>query len=143
MNHLKKNQYTAIFTSFKGCGKSILLLDLIEREYNKHLDYSIIIYPTLRQNKRWWNHLAYCYINNREVAATVSIHRNTVYHWWDYWWKRFNKQIQPLLKLAVSGRHLNHLLYLLVIITYGYHYLKRQVKVTFVWYPKERQILWW
>lgn len=32
MNRLKKNQHTATFTSFKGCGKSILLLDLIERE---------------------------------------------------------------------------------------------------------------
>lgn len=48
MNRLKKNQHTATFTSFKGCGKSILLLDLIEREHNKHFDYSIIIYPTLR-----------------------------------------------------------------------------------------------
>ena len=46
-----KNPHTTIFTSITGCGKSPLVLDLIEREYNKDFDCIIIIYPTLRWNK--------------------------------------------------------------------------------------------
>ena len=46
-----KNPHTTIFTSITGCGKSPLVLELIEREYNKDFDCIIIIYPTLRWNK--------------------------------------------------------------------------------------------
>ena len=46
----KKPQIT-IFTGPTGCGKTHLLLDLIEKEYNKHCDYITIICPTLRWNK--------------------------------------------------------------------------------------------
>ena len=35
------------------CGKTHLVLDLIEKEYNKHFDYIIIICPTLRYNKTY------------------------------------------------------------------------------------------
>ena len=34
-----------------GCGKAHLVLDLIEKEYNKHFDYIIIIRLTLWRNK--------------------------------------------------------------------------------------------
>ena len=40
--------YTAVFASPTGFEKSLLVLDLIEKEYNKHFDYIIIINPTLR-----------------------------------------------------------------------------------------------
>ena len=46
-----KEPHTAIFTSPTGCRKTHLVLDLIEREYNKHFDYIIIIWPTLLWNK--------------------------------------------------------------------------------------------
>ena len=36
-----------------GCGKTHLVLELIEKEYNKHFDYIIIICPTLRDNKTY------------------------------------------------------------------------------------------
>ena len=43
-----KKPHTAIFTSPTGCGKTHLVLDLIEKENKKHFDYIIIICPTLR-----------------------------------------------------------------------------------------------
>ena len=36
-----------------GCGKTHLVIDLIEKEGNKHFDYIIIICPTLRWNKTY------------------------------------------------------------------------------------------
>ena len=37
-DRLCKEPHTTIFTGPTGCGKSHLVLDLIEREYNKHFD---------------------------------------------------------------------------------------------------------
>ena len=39
-----------IFTGPTKCGKTHLVLNLTEKEYNKHFDYTIIICPTLRWN---------------------------------------------------------------------------------------------
>ena len=47
-----KEPHTTIFISSTGCGKTFVL-DLIEKEYNKHFDYIIIIYPTLRWNETY------------------------------------------------------------------------------------------
>ena len=46
-----KDSHTTIFTDPTGCGKIHLVLDMIEKEYNKHFDCIIIICPTLRQSK--------------------------------------------------------------------------------------------
>ena len=50
-----------------------------------------------------------------------------------------DKRRQPLLELAISGRHRGHYLMLL---TQSYSAipkkLRRQAKAVFVWYPKER-----
>ena len=46
-----KETHTTIFTGPTGCGKTHLVLDLIEKEYNKHFDYIIIICPTLQENE--------------------------------------------------------------------------------------------
>ena len=40
--------HTTIFTDPTGCGKTHLVLDLIEKEYKKHFDYIFIIYPKFR-----------------------------------------------------------------------------------------------
>ena len=45
-----KKQHTVILTGQTGCRKTQLVLDLIEKGYNKHFDYIIIICPTLRVN---------------------------------------------------------------------------------------------
>ena len=51
-NHIK-DPHTTIFTDLRGCGKSHLVLDLIQKEYNKHYEYIIIICPALRWNKTY------------------------------------------------------------------------------------------
>ena len=50
--------HTAIFTGQTKCGKTHLVLDLIEKEYSKHFDYIIIIFqrfdivrPTILRNR--------------------------------------------------------------------------------------------
>ena len=53
MTNYTKDSHAAIFTDPTGCGKSNLFLDLIEKEYNKNVDYIMIICPTLRLNKTY------------------------------------------------------------------------------------------
>ena len=48
-----KEPHTTIFTGPTGRGKTEFVLHLIEKEYNKHFDYIIIICPTLRWNKTY------------------------------------------------------------------------------------------
>ena len=48
-----KKTYTGIFTGQTVCGKIGLVLELIEKEYNKHFDYIVIICPTLRENSTY------------------------------------------------------------------------------------------
>ena len=48
-----KEPHTAIFTGQTKCGKTHLVIDLIEKEYSKYFDYIIIICPTLRFNKTY------------------------------------------------------------------------------------------
>ena len=45
-----KKPHTAIFTGQTGCGKTHLVLELIEKEYKKHFDFIVIICLTLRDN---------------------------------------------------------------------------------------------
>ena len=45
--------HTAIFTGQTGRGKTHLVLELIEKHYNKHFDFIIIIFPTLRENSTY------------------------------------------------------------------------------------------
>ena len=46
-DRLYQKPHTTIFTDPTSCGKTHLVLDLIEKEYNRHFDYIIIICPTL------------------------------------------------------------------------------------------------
>ena len=48
-----KKLHAAIFNTQTGCGKTHLVLELIENYYNKHFDYIIIICPTLRENSTY------------------------------------------------------------------------------------------
>ena len=50
-----------------------------------------------------------------------------------------DKRRQPLLELAISGRHRNHLLWLLIqSYTAVPKNIRRQAKMLYVWYPKNR-----
>ena len=45
-----KKANKSIFISQTGCGKTRLVLDLIEKEYNNHFDNIVIICSTLQKN---------------------------------------------------------------------------------------------
>ena len=48
-----KQPHTVIFTGQTGCGKTHLVLELIEKEYNKNFDYIVIICTKLRENSTY------------------------------------------------------------------------------------------
>ena len=43
-----KDAHTAIFSGQMGCGKTHLMLNLIESEYKGHFEYIIVICPTIK-----------------------------------------------------------------------------------------------
>ena len=127
---------------------------MIEKEYNKHFDYIIIICPTLRDNnatyhsKDWlktddkvWlvdpKDKLYQWIENlsqllRRLEA-LSVTDDIIAD------ESLDKKRQPLLELSISGRHRGHYLWLL---TQSYSAvpknLRRQAGAILTWYPKER-----
>ena len=119
-----KEPHTVIFTGQTGCGKTHLVLDLIENHYKKHFDYIIIIYPTLWVNKTY--HVRVWIINDDKVwlvepkvnlyqcigklpqllasSETLFIIDDIIAN------KELDKRRQPLLELSISGRHGDHYL---------------------------------
>ena len=148
-----KKPHTSIFIGQTGCGKTYLVLELIEKEYNKHFDYIIIICPTLWENKAYH---AKEWIKNHDKVWLVESKGN-LYQWIkelsellqflevlfiiDYIIpnESLEKKRQPLLELSISGRHRDHYLWLL---TQSYSAipknLRKQAKAIFLWYLKER-----
>ena len=148
-----KDPHTTIFTGQTGCGKTHLVLDLIEKEYNKHFDYIVIICPTLRINETYnvrdwikyndkvWliepKDNLYQWIGKLSQLLTrfktLFIIDDTIAN------KDLDKRRQPLLELSISGRYWGHYLWLLL---QSYlpasKDLRKQAKAIFVWYPKER-----
>ena len=47
-----KKPHTSIFIGQTACRKTHLVLELIEKEYNKHFNYIVIICPTLGENNK-------------------------------------------------------------------------------------------
>ena len=72
-----KEPYTAIFTDQTGCGKTHLVLDLIEKEYNKCFDYIAISYPTLRENSTYY---AKKWIKNNDKVWLIEP-KDNLYQW--------------------------------------------------------------
>ena len=64
-----KNIRKTIFIGQTGCGKTHLVLELIEKEYNKHFDYFVVIFPTLQEND---NHHAKEWIKNDDSVCLVE-----------------------------------------------------------------------
>ena len=124
---MMKESHTALFVAPTGVRKTNLALDLLEHEYFDHFDFIIIICTTLHHNityrsQKWF--LTYSYItliepgdrlynwikklsNNFIGFKTLSLTGDIIAN------ETFNKQMQPLLDLAISGRHKGHLLWLL------------------------------
>ena len=152
-----KEPHTSIFIAQAGCGKTYLVLELIEKEYNKYFDYIIIICPTLRENNKTYH--AKEWIKNDDNVWLVDP-KDNLYQWikklsellrflkalfikddMTRWYanESLDKRRQALLEWSISGRHRGHYLWLLAqSYTAIPKNLRRQAKAIFVWYPKER-----
>ena len=132
---------------------SRLALDLLESEYRHHFDFIIIICPTLAHNKtyksRGWvwndpevipiepgNQLYYLIEKISNLLAgskTLFLIDDIIAD------ETLDKCRQPLLELAISGRHRGHSPWLF---TQSYTAvpkdIRRQAKMLYVWYPKNR-----
>ena len=148
-----KEPHTVLFVAPTGVGKTHLALNLLENEYINHFDFTVIICPTLRYNSTYksrgwvWNDLYVIPIepgNNLyyliEKISNLLAGSKTLLLIDDIIAdETLDKRRQPLLELAISGRHRGHSLWLL---TQSYtavpNNIRRQVKMLYVWYPKNR-----
>ena len=148
-----KELHTALFVAPTGVGKTHLALSLLENEYRNHFNFIVIICPTLRYNSmnksRSWvwndpdvipiepgNQLCYLIEKISNLLAgdkTLLLINDIIAD------ETLSKQCQPLLELMISGRHRGHSLWLL---TQSYtafrNNIRRQAKMLYVWYPKNR-----
>ena len=119
----QRTAYT-IFTGSTGCGKTHHVLDLTKEECHKHFDYIIIICPTL-----WWNKTCHAkeWIKNDDKVRLIEpkdklylrieklsellVCSETLFIVDDITADEgLDKRRQPLLELAISGRHRDHYL---------------------------------
>ena len=148
-----KEPHTALFIASTGVGKTHLALSLLETEYISLFDFIVIICPTLRYNftykSRSWvwndpdvipiepgNQLYYLIEKISNLFAgdkTLFLIDDIIAD------ETLDKRRQLLLELAISGRHRGHSLWLL---TQSYtailNNIRRQAKMLYVWYPKNR-----
>ena len=118
-----KEPHTSISIGQTGCGKTHLVLELIEKEF-KHFDYIVIICPTLRENK---THHAKGWIKNDDKVWLVDP-KDNLYQWIEklsellrFFEVLFNindiiankdldKRRQPVFELSIWDRHQGHYL---------------------------------
>ena len=148
-----KEPHTALFVAPTGVGKTHLALNLLENEYRHHFDFIVIICPTLAHNEtyksRGWvwndpdvisiepgNQLYYLIEKISNLLAgskTLFLIDDIIAD------ETLDKCRQPLLELAISGRHRGHSQWLL---TQSYtavpNNIRRQAKMLYVWYPKNQ-----
>ena len=148
-----KELHTALFIAPAGIGKTHLALSLLENEYAIHFDFIVIICPTLRYTSTYksrgqvWNdpdvipietgnrlyYLIEKISNLLAESATLFLIDDIIAD------ETLNKRCQPLLELAISGRHRAHSLWLL---TQSYtaipNNIRRQAKMLYVWYAENR-----
>ena len=148
-----KEPHTALFIAPTGVEKMHLALSLLENEYRNHFDFIVIICPTLAHNKtyksRGWvwndpdvipieldNNLYYLIekiSNLLPGSKTLFLIDDIIAD------EALDKRRQPLLELTISGRHRQHSLWLLTqLYTAVPNNIRRQAKMLYVWYPKNR-----
>ena len=116
--------HTALFVAPTRVGKTHLALSLLETEYRNHFDFIVIICPTLRcnstyKNQSWvWNDPDIVPIEPRnnlyyliEKISNLLTGDKTLFLIDDIIAdETLDKHRQPLLQLAISGRHRGHFL---------------------------------
>ena len=148
-----KEPHTALFLAPTGVGQTHLALSLLEIEYRNHFDFIVIICPTLRynstyENQSWvWNdpdvipiepgnQLYYLIEKISNLLAgdeTLFLIDDIIAN------ETLDKHHQPLLEFAISGRHRGHSLSLLTQShTAVPNNIRRQAKMLYVWYSKNR-----
>ena len=148
-----KEPHTALFIAPTGVGKTHLALNLLETEYIHHFNFIVIICPTLRYNSmyksRSWvwndpdvipiepgNQLYYLIEKISNLLAgdkALFLIDDIIVD------ETLDKRCQPLLELAISGRHRGHSLWLLIQpYTAIPNNIRRQAKMLYAWYPKNR-----
>ena len=118
-----KKPHTSIFIGQTGCGKTHLVLELIENQYNNRFDYIVIICPTLRENNKTYH--AKEWIKNDDNVWLVDPKSN-LYQWIKKLSEllrflevlfiiddiianeRLDKRRQSLLELFISRSHRGH-----------------------------------
>ena len=143
-----KEPHTTLFVAPTGVGKTHLALTLLENEYREHFDFIIIICPTLEHSEGWvWNDPDVIHIqpdNNLyyliEKISKMLAGSKTLFLIDDIIANgALDKCRQLLLELAISGRHRQHSLWLLFqSYTAIPNNIRRQTKMLYVWYPKNR-----
>ena len=128
-------------------------MSLLENEYRNHFNFIVIICSTLAHNKTYksrgwvWNdpdvileepgnqlyYLIEKYSKLLTGSVTLFLINNIIAN------EALNKHCQPLLDLAILGRHRQDSLWLL---TQSYteipNNIRRQAKMLYIWYPKDR-----
>lgn len=152
-----KKPHTAIFSGPTDCGKTKLVLDLIEKEYKEHFENIIIICPTLRWNQTylerswvWKDDNVFCIDPGKgslikcidkfseELAKETSLFiiDDCIAD------EALDKTRSELVALATSGRHKEHSMWFLTqCYTAIPKRIRRQKQQLFVWYPSEKSDL--
>ena len=151
-----KEPHTALFVAPTGVGKTHLALSLLESEYRNHFDFIVIICPTLRYNSTYksqswvWNdpdvipiepgnqlyYLIEKISNLLGGSTTLFLIDDIIAD------ETLDKRNQPLLELAILGRHRAHSLWLLTqLYTAVPNNIRRQAKMLYIWYLKSRMDL--
>ena len=155
MTYVQK-PHTALFSGPTNSGKTKKVLNIIEQEYRDHFERIIIICPAIRWNETY---RTTPWIRSDDRIFIIEP-KDMLFEWIGFLSKLFAGQVtlfivddmisdetldkkrQPLLELAISGRHRGHSLWLL---TQSYtaipKNLRRQKKMLFVWYPNEKSDL--
>lgn len=148
--------HTAIFTGPTNCGKTEHALRLLETEYRFHFDFIVIICPTLKYNETYrtrtwfWQDPFIILIDHYEnLHETVHSFSTMLNNWKTLFLiddiiadESLDKKRSGLLELCASGRHKEHSLWIL---TQSYtaipKNIRRQLKMLYIWYPKDRKDL--
>ena len=146
-----KELHTALFVAQTRVGKTHSALNLLEKEYKSHFDFIIIICLKLKHNSAYRSR-SWVWSDPEVILINPG---NSLYSWIEKIGnllagsktlfliddiiadENLDKRRQPLLELEISGRHKEHLLWLL---TQSYtavsKNIRRQAKILYVWYPK-------